>query len=90
MSSLQRHRVDVRLAQHDRSTFLAMVSSLHRRGVEVVAAELLPMHGASPTFSATFLATSTHASTVAATLRNRVEVFDAELSTVHELATATS
>lgn len=73
------------MAQHDRATFLAMVSTLHRRGVEVLSAELRPTNGGSPAFTATFVATSTHAATVAASLRNRVDVADAVLSAPAEL-----
>jgi hypothetical protein len=72
------HRVTVTLAQRDRSTFLSLVSMLHRRGVDVLEAEL---HTATDAyFTATFLATPAHAMTVVASLRNLIDVMDAELT----------
>jgi len=72
------HRVTVTLAQRDRSTFLSLVSMLHRRGVDVLEAEL---HTATDSyFAATFLATPAHATTVVASLRNLIDVMHAELT----------
>lgn len=72
------HRVTVTLAQRDRSTFLSLVSMLHRRGADVLEAEL---HTATDSyFTATFLATPAHATTVVASLRNLIDVMDAELT----------
>jgi hypothetical protein len=75
------HEAHVQLAQSDRSTFLALVSVLHRRGVEVVAAELRPGN-AGLAFTVTFLATPVQARTVLASLRNLIDVMDAKL--LHE------
>ncbi|WP_340537922.1 hypothetical protein [Nocardioides sp. GXZ039] len=72
------HQVRVALTHNDRSTLLALASALHRRGVEVVAAELVPGADA-PTFSATFLGTSAQADTVRLSLEGLIDVLTAEL-----------
>lgn len=74
------HRVRVRLAQSDRSTLLALVSTLHRRGVEVVAAEFGTVPGDTQAFAVTFLATHARAMTVAASLGSLVDVLNADLA----------
>jgi hypothetical protein len=74
------HRVDVRLAQSDRSTLLALASTLHRRGVEVLAAELSTARATHPAFTVTFLGTRAQAATVTASLNNLVDVLDARLA----------
>jgi hypothetical protein len=80
------YRVTVTLAQRDRSTFLSLVSMLHRRGVDVLEAEL---HTATDSyFTATFLATPAHATTVVASLRNLIDVMDAELTGAPRLVPA--
>ncbi len=76
------HRVDVRLARHDRSTLLALVAVLHRRGVAVVAAELSPADDALPAFTATFVATERRAATVTASLRGLVDVQDVTITSL--------
>ena len=85
---LAAHTVLVRMAQSDRSTFLALVSTLHRRGVEVVAAQLETTRDFNVQFTATFLASRERAATVTATLRNLVDVFAADLEEPAELAGA--
>lgn len=76
------------LAHRDRSTLLSLVSMLHRRGVDVVEAELHAVTDHHAWFAATFLATPSHATTVVASLRNLVDVLDAELSTKARAASA--
>jgi glucose-6-phosphate dehydrogenase assembly protein OpcA len=80
------HRVAVTLARRDRATFLSLVSMLHRRGVEVFEAELRTAPDAY--FTATFLATSAQATTVVASLRNLIDVMDAELTGAPRLVVA--
>ncbi len=58
----------------DRSTLLGLASALHRRGVDVLTAELTCPVEARRTFEATILATARQAETVEATLRNLVHV----------------
>ena len=82
------HRVSVQLVQHDRSTFLSLVSTLHRRGVHVVAADLQAPAGEPARFVATFLAAPARAETAVASLRNLIDVLDAELIVVASVATA--
>lgn len=66
-------------ADGDRSDLLTMASVLHRRGVEVVEAEMSrPSHGRR-VFSATFRAERQHAETVLKTFGNLVDVVDTSL-----------
>jgi hypothetical protein len=62
-----------------RSNLLSMASVLHRRGVEVVEAEMArPAHDRQ-VFSATFSADARQAETVLRTFENLVDVTDASL-----------
>ncbi|MET0929238.1 MAG: hypothetical protein ABWX74_06955 [Aeromicrobium sp.] len=78
-------------ADGSRADLLSVASVLHRRGVEVVEAELgRPAHGRR-VFSATFAATPQQAATVLRTFEGLVDVVDASLfealdaRVVHEL-----
>lgn len=73
------HHVRAYLARLDTATLLALVSTLHRRGVEVIDAQLGSDRQAQPFFTVTFLATSSQARTLTASLSNRIDVLDAEL-----------
>lgn len=67
------------LADGDRADLLAMASVLHRRGVDVVEAEMSrPSHGRR-VFSSTFRAERHHAETVLKTFENLIDVVDASL-----------
>jgi hypothetical protein len=62
-----------------RADLLGLASVLHRRGVEVVEAELgRPAHGRR-VFSATFRATTRQAETVLRSMEGLVDVLDATL-----------
>ena len=81
------HEVEPRLfvvtiavdAAGPRSDLLAMASVLHRRGVEVVEAELAREAHERRVFSATFRATPRAAATVLRSFENLVDVVDAAL-----------
>jgi acetolactate synthase small subunit len=73
------HEVHVHLAEHDRSTLLALVGTFHRRGVEILSAGFDPTEDSEVGFAATFLATAQQAAIVTASLRNLVDVHDASL-----------
>lgn len=77
------HRVRVCLAHRDQSTFLSLVSTLHRRDVTVIEAQLFAP-GADPGFIATFLASPEKARTVTASLSNLIHVLDADLVNPNE------
>ncbi len=67
------------VADGDRADLLAMASVLHRRGVEVVEADMSrPSHGRR-VFSSTFRAERHHAETVLRTFESVVDVVDASL-----------
>lgn len=72
--------IQVTLAHSDRSTLLSLVSTLHRRGVNVLAAELSTPDKRRGTFAAQFAATPRQASTAASSLRNLVDVLTVEVS----------
>jgi hypothetical protein len=72
------HRVRVELVIRERATLLTLASVLHRRGVEVLAAEMSSSeHGAR--FVARFRGTAAQATTVRKTLSNLVDVSHAVL-----------
>lgn len=83
----EQHRLEVRLAAYDRSTLLSLVSTLHRRAVDVVSAELDTASGA-PVFTVVFVAPEERAATVRASMNNLVEVLDAQLSSPARYAVA--
>lgn len=62
-----------------RSDLLAFASVLHRRGVDVLEAELTRPSNGRRVFHATFKATPAHATTVLRTFENLVDVLDAVL-----------
>lgn len=62
-----------------RSDLLALASVLHRRGVDVLEAELARPTNGRRVFHATFKAKPAHANTVLRTFENLVDVLDAVL-----------
>lgn len=72
----------------DRATLLCLASALHRRGVDVLTAELSGPVAERRTFEATILATPRQAGTVAATLGNLVLVTDVSVERAGALAGA--
>ena len=81
MSNELLHAVEIRLAGDDQATLLRLVSTLHRRGVHVLEANLIRPAG-RPTFDATFLASKVRASLVAASFDRLVEVLDVSVHAV--------
>lgn len=71
-----------------RADLMSMASVLHRRGVEVVEAELGRTVHDRRVFSATFAAAPRQASTVLRTFENIVDVVDASLFEAHDLRSA--
>ena len=80
MTELRPYSVAVVLADGDGSALLSVVSALHRRGVEVLDAELTRSAAGRRSFTATFVATCRQARTVEGSLRNLVHVIRAEVS----------
>ncbi len=80
MTELGPYSVAVVLADGDSSALLSVVSMLHRRGVDVLEAELTRPAADRRFFTATFTATWRQARTVEASLRNLVHAVSVELS----------
>ena len=80
------YAVTVEVVGGDQSTLLSLASVLHRRGVDVLAAELSRPVGGRRTFTATLAATTRQVDTVAATLRNLVPVMAVEVVPAGESA----
>jgi hypothetical protein len=74
--------ISVELAADPSADLLVMASVLHRRGVEVLEAQLSRPTGGRRLFTASFAARSgRHATSVARTFQARVGVLDAHLLT---------
>jgi hypothetical protein len=80
VSDVRPYSVMVVLIEGDSSALLSVVSTLHRRGVDVLEAELTRPSAGRRAFTATFLATWKQAGTVEASLRNLVHVVHVELT----------
>lgn len=80
MTEMRPYSVVVVLAGSNSSALLSVVSTLHRRRVEVLDAELTPPAAGRRSFTATFLATWRQARTVEASLRNLVDAVGVEMS----------
>jgi len=78
--------VAVTLWGRDQSVLLALVSALHRRGVEVVTAQLTEPIADQRRFDATISMTARQARNVEATLGNLVFVADVEVAPLRTLA----
>jgi hypothetical protein len=79
VTEVRPYSVVVALAGGDSSALLSLVSTLHRRRVDVLDAELTRPDAGRRVFAATFLATSRQARTVEASLRNLVDTVDVEM-----------
>lgn len=79
MTGLQPFSVAVDLTGRNSSALLSLVSTLHRRGVDVLSAELTRPTADRRTFTATFHATERQARAVEASLRNLVDVVGVEM-----------
>lgn len=73
------YSVVVALTGDDASTFLRIVTTLHRRGVPVIEAALSRPTAGRRAFAATFVATGRQARVVAASLLRLVDVVGVEL-----------
>ena len=78
------YAVAVALDGGDHSTLLALAFALHRRGVDVLAAQLSWPVADRRTFAATIRTTPRRAGTVEATLRNLVHVTDVSMARSEE------
>jgi acetolactate synthase regulatory subunit len=79
MTEMRPYSVAVALIARDSSTLLSLVSTLHRRGVDVLSAELTRPTAGRRAFTATFHASWRQARTVEASLRNLVDVVGVEM-----------
>jgi hypothetical protein len=79
MTELRTYSVAVALTGRDSSALLSLVSTLHRRGVDVLDAELTRPFANSRAFTATFHATLRQARIVEASLRNLIDVVGVEM-----------
>lgn len=86
MTALQQFSVTVDLTGRNRSALLSLVSTLHRRSVDVLSAELTRATNDGRAFTATFHATSRQARTLEASLRNLVDVVGVEMCETADLA----
>jgi hypothetical protein len=69
----------VMMTDSSRSDLLSMACVLHRRGAEVIAAELSPVLNGRRLFTATFGATTQQAFTVRRSVENLINVIDVSL-----------
>ena len=76
----------VRLARAGTISLLSVTSVLHRRGIEVASAHWRTLRTGGASWTATVLATEAQARTAVASLRNLVDVVDAELGAVSDRA----
>lgn len=79
MTEVRPYSVAVTLAGSDGSALLSVVSTLHRRGVDVLNVELTRPTAGRRAFTATFHATWRQAGTTEASLRNLVDVVGVEM-----------
>lgn len=80
MSAGRTYSVAVTVAGGDGSALLRLVATLHRRGVELLRAELDRPGADRQHFAATFTASPQKARLVAVSLRNLVDVVGVQLS----------
>ncbi|GAA1526649.1 hypothetical protein [Nocardioides humi] len=73
------HRVVVTTLDADRALLLSLASVLHRRGVDVLAADLKPPEHGRRQFCAVVVATTAQARTLRQTLSNRIDVVSVDL-----------